>query len=235
MRPAADMPAVLPRHSRSPLELKREIEAERRGEPFLLYRDHSGRQRIVSLADAEPRLTIGRGAASAIRLDDDREVSSLHAELERVGEHWVVVDDGLSHNGSYLNAKRVFGRRRLRDGDTLRVGATLLVYRSPGQREAETTQTHRVVGGDPETGLSDTQRRVLLALCRPLIDGRPYAIPPTNREIAHEVFLSEDRVKAHLRALFERFDVERLPQNQKRMRLAERALESGVVSLHALE
>ena len=37
-------------------------------------------------------------------------------------------------------------------------------------------------------------------------------------------------MKTHLRALFEKFGVEDLPQNQKRVALAERALQSGLVS-----
>jgi DNA-binding NarL/FixJ family response regulator len=37
-------------------------------------------------------------------------------------------------------------------------------------------------------------------------------------------------VKTHLRALFEKFGVAELPQNQKRVALVERALQSGLVS-----
>ncbi len=42
-------------------------------------------------------------------------------------------------------------------------------------------------------------------------------------------------MKAHLRTLFEKLDVEGLPQYQKRMRLAEHAIESGLVAVHDLE
>jgi hypothetical protein len=42
--------------------------------------------------------------------------------------------------------------------------------------------------------------------------------------------LSVDAVKTHLRVLFAKFGVERLPQNQKRIRLVERAFYGGVVS-----
>ena len=42
--------------------------------------------------------------------------------------------------------------------------------------------------------------------------------------------ISTDTVKTHLRALFDAFGVEALPQNQKRAELARRALELGVVS-----
>jgi len=81
--------------------------------------------------------------------------------------------------------------------------------------------------------LSEGQRKVLVALCRPLKDS-PYAAPATNRAIAEDVHLSVDAVKAHLRVLFDRFGIDHLPQNQKRARLAAVALVNGVVRHHEL-
>ena len=78
--------------------------------------------------------------------------------------------------------------------------------------------------------LSDTQRRVLVALCRPYKDGAAFASPATNQQIAEELFLSVDAVKTHLRVLFAKFGIEQLPQNQKRARLVERAFHSGVIT-----
>jgi DNA-binding NarL/FixJ family response regulator len=72
---------------------------------------------------------------------------------------------------------------------------------------------------------------VLVALCRPLKDSA-YAQPATNREIAEEVHLSVDAVKAHLRVLFVRLGMEDLPQNQKRARLAAFALVNSLVRQH---
>ena len=37
-------------------------------------------------------------------------------------------------------------------------------------------------------------------------------------------------MKTHMRALFEKFGVEDLPQNQKRVALVERALQSGLIT-----
>jgi len=37
-------------------------------------------------------------------------------------------------------------------------------------------------------------------------------------------------VKTHLRVLFHKFGIEELPQNQKRARLAEMALEFGIIA-----
>ena len=37
---------------------------------------------------------------------------------------WVLVDDGLSSNGTFVNGERLNGTRRLDDGDTIRFGTT---------------------------------------------------------------------------------------------------------------
>ena len=78
-----------------------------------------------------------------------------------------------------------------------------------------------------------SQRRALIALCRPFKDSA-YATPATNQQIADELVVSVDAVKSTLRALFEVFGVDDLPQNQKRASLALQALRTGVVSRREL-
>jgi DNA-binding NarL/FixJ family response regulator len=75
----------------------------------------------------------------------------------------------------------------------------------------------------------------LVALCRPYREGKPFATPASNREIAAEVFLSVDRVKAHMGALFELLGVDEERQTHKRARLAEIALSTGLVTRRDLE
>src|ERR1700761_5372710 len=77
--------------------------------------------------------------------------------------------------------------------------------------------------------LTDTQLAILAALCRPISAGNHFATPATNQEIAESVFLSVDAVKGHLRALYRKFGIEDLAQNQKRARLGERAVAGGYV------
>ena len=211
-------------HRSSPAELKARLEAERRGTPFLLFFDGAGRQVLHELIDAP--LTIGRGADCDVALGWDREVSRLHAQLERVGTHWVLIDDGLSRNGSFVNGERVVGRRLLRDGDRLCFGDTPVMYRA-GPSAGDSTVG--VAAGPAAVQLTPIQRQILVALCRPVRDSA-FATPMTNREIAEEVSLSVDAVKAHLRALFERFGLDGLPQNEKRARLAATALLQGIVT-----
>jgi hypothetical protein len=207
--------------------LKARIEAERRGVPFLVYRDAEGRQRIHGLAGDRGRLSVGRSEAADVSLEFDGEVSRVHAELERVGEEWTLADDGLSRNGSFVNGERVVGRRALRDGDRLVFGDTPVFYRAPAAEGA--SSTINVATSPAAVNLTPTQKQILVALCRPVRDSA-FATPLTNKEIADEVSLSVDAVKAHLRTLFERFGLEDLPQNQKRARLAALALLQGIVT-----
>jgi pSer/pThr/pTyr-binding forkhead associated (FHA) protein len=216
-------------HTSTPAELKARLGAERAGTPFLLYRDGDGRQRITGLDTAAEHVTIGRRPDNDVALPWDAEVSRVHAQLERVGRDWALVDDGLSRNGSFVNGERVAGRRRLRDGDRLCFGETPVLFRAPAGDGSLSTA---VVGMRPGTiPLTETQRKILVALCRPLKDSA-YATPATNREIAAEAHLSVDAVKAHLRVIFERLALDDLPQNQKRARLAALALVNGLVRQH---
>jgi pSer/pThr/pTyr-binding forkhead associated (FHA) protein len=214
-------------------ELKSRIEAERKGVPFLIYRDGSGEQILTQLDPRPPRLAIGRADAADLRLDFDPEVSWVHAELERAGGEWLVIDDGLSANGTFVNGERVVARRRLRDGDALRFGSTLVVFRAPG--EAPSEETVRTGDVPDASSVTEAQKRVLVALCRPFREGSEFGTPATNKQIAAEVFLSVNAVKAHLRALFDRFEIGELPQNKKRVRLAELAMRTGVVAPRDLE
>ncbi|MET0557916.1 MAG: FHA domain-containing protein [Solirubrobacterales bacterium] len=212
----------------SAAELKAQIEAEREGAPFLVLRDGEGEQRIVAIEAGAAELWVGRGDAADVRLEWDEEVSALHAQIEVVRGECTLLDDGLSRNGSYVNEERVHGRRHLRDGDTVRFGRTAVLYRRPGENVPEATAI--AAEAAPAAAISPAQRKVLLALCRPYKDGGSFATPATNQEIAAELHLSVDAVKTHMRALFEKLEIGDVPQNQKRVAVAERALGSGVIS-----
>jgi DNA-binding CsgD family transcriptional regulator len=220
----ADVPVA---HSSTPTEIQRRLEAERRGAPFLLLHDGAGRQVIHELPPDAASVTVGRRTDNDVSLGWDPEVSRVHAQLEHVGGEWAVVDDGLSRNGTFVNGERVTARRRLRDGDRIVFGETPVLYRAPQASGWQSTAAVRL--GDAGGTLTPVQRRVLVALCRP-VKLSAYGTPASNREIAAEVFLSVDAVKAHLRVLFERFGLEGLPQGQKRARLAAAALVNGVVA-----
>jgi DNA-binding CsgD family transcriptional regulator len=211
-----------------PVDLKAVIEAERTGLPFVHWRAEAGDLRLRLLAAEPERLTIGRRSDADIALVWDNEVSRAHTLLERVGGQWTVIDDGLSRNGTFVNGSRVHGRRALHDRDRLCCGETTLIFREPPGPD-EGVSTARAPGSATHVPLSPTQRKILIALCRPVHDSAA-ATPATNRQIADEVFLSVDAVKAHLRVLFDRFGVGGLAQNEKRARLAAQALLDRVVT-----
>jgi predicted component of type VI protein secretion system len=200
--------------------------AELEGRPFLVYREGEGRQQLLQLPLGDAVLTIGRNEAADVCLEWDEEVSGLHAELEHVAGEYVLVDDGLSRNGSFANGERVHGRLRLRDGDLLRFGRTVVQFRFPHSARGATRVTPEALTA---SSLSPQQRKVLIALCRPFKEGTAFATPATNQQIADELFLSVDTVKLHLSALFDKYDVGDLPQNKKRIALVRRALDSGLV------
>lgn len=213
-------------HTLSAVELKQLLEAERAGRPLLAYRDGAGLLGLFTFA--RPTATVGRRAEVDLSIPWDAEVSGLHAELQLLGGEVTIVDDGLSTNGTYVNEQRVHGRQRLRDGDRVRIGRTVLAYKSgdaaPSQRTAAALDRDHLVQ------LTDGQRRVLVALCRPYHEGASFTAPASNQQIASELFLSTETVKVHLRSLFAKFELADLPQNQKRARLAECALQLGLVT-----
>jgi pSer/pThr/pTyr-binding forkhead associated (FHA) protein len=213
----------------TPVELKAQIQAERDGAAFLVHRDGDGEQRILSLAGGTP-VWVGRRDSVELCLSWDPQVSSVHAELQPSGGAWTLVDDGLSRNGSFVNGERVNGRRRLRDRDVLRFGTTVVLFRAPAEAGGAAQSTVLAGGALVAADLSETQRKVLIALCRPFKDGAAVATPTPNQQIADELFLSVQAVKAHLRVLFEKFGVEDLAQNSKRAALVQRALGSGLIS-----
>jgi hypothetical protein len=102
------------------------------------------------------------------------------------------------------------------------------VFRRP--TEAESLGTAPMADLNRIVSLSETQRKVLIALCRPFKSSTAFVTPATNEEIAGELYLSIDAIKKHMRALFEKFGVEHLPQNEKRARLVERAFAGGLIS-----
>jgi DNA-binding CsgD family transcriptional regulator len=193
----------------------------------LFFRNAEGALQVVEL-DSSSSLTIGRGSGCDLRLTWDESVSRVHAELVWVGQHWAVVDDGLSRNGTFLNGERVNGRRRLHDGDTLVLGGTSFNFRDVRGGTSQLTRVQTEVL--TVSSLSATQRQILVALCRPYKQETPYATPASNMQIAAELFLSVDAVKTHLRTLFQKFHIEDLPQNQKRTKLVERAFALGIVA-----
>lgn len=84
------------------------------------------------------RFVLGRRATCDIAIDDS-EISGMHAEFETLSGHVVVADEGISTNGTFVNGLRLTGRRILRDGDSLRLGKTRVVFTQQNSRAAADT------------------------------------------------------------------------------------------------
>jgi len=74
-----------------------------------------------------PVVTIGRGSDAGIRIDDPG-ISRHHAEI-RHSESGFSIIDLASTNGTLVAGERI-GERALTDGDEIRMGSTLMVFRS---------------------------------------------------------------------------------------------------------
>src|SRR3954471_11714329 len=133
------MESPLAPHAASPAELQERLRVERDGDPFLVFRDDGGDQHIEVLDGRAGRVTVGRSPGNDIALAWDSEVSRLHAELERLGDEWILSDEGLSRNGSVVNGDPIEGRRRLRAGDVVRIGQTTLAFRVPAPADSRPT------------------------------------------------------------------------------------------------
>jgi pSer/pThr/pTyr-binding forkhead associated (FHA) protein len=216
-------------HRRTPAELQALIAAQRAGMAFLEFRDGDEVQRIVTLEPGRDRLSVGRLPGCELALTWDTEVSRAHALLEQAGGAWTVEDRG-SSNGTLVNSTRINGPHVLRDGDVVRIGRTQLTFHAAGDADLRRTTPaiDRVV---PHP--TDAQRRVLVELCRPALEGGGGAA--SNREIAEALYVSVETVKTHMRALFDAFAVGDVPQYHKRMELVRTAVETGLVSVHDLE
>ncbi len=79
--------------------------------------------RVVRLAC--DRLLVGRDAGATLSFDDAR-LSRRHAEVRREGDGFVLVDLASTH-GSWVNGARCH-RRALQHGDSVRLGATVLLF-----------------------------------------------------------------------------------------------------------
>jgi len=172
-----------------------------------------------------PRTTVGRAPGNAVTIADVT-VSELHAVIESYGASFAVRDLG-SSNGTFVNGERLVGERRLRAGDEICVGETCLVFREQ-RRAAESVHATAAADGPPE--LTRRERDVLVALCRPMLDGATFAQPASIAALATELVVSESAVKFHLANLYDKFDLHDTGES-RRVQLANDAVRRRAVTV----
>lgn len=125
---------------------------------------------------------LGRDADCAINLADPS-VSRRHARIIRRDDGSVVLLDGGSTNGTYLNERRV-SSSHLNNGDILRVGNVLLKYYEPGTIEAEVFQrVFQMALTDPMTETL-TKSAIMYHLER-MVAARPTALAVIIADLDH--------------------------------------------------
>ena len=211
----------------SPEDLEARREAESRGAPFLLLRDDRGAQLIVALDASRGSMTLGRRPEADVPLAWDPEVSRLHAELQFKAGEWTLTDDGFSQNGTFVNGLRVHGRRRLTDGDLVRIGQTTLAFCDPGVGGLGVTLAPGELGAAPK--FSEQQQRILRALCRPLMGDGEGINPAADEVVAAETGVPRDVVTTELDHLGRSFGLDEMPPADRRAEIALLALRSGLI------
>ena len=221
-----------PRQTSAP-ELKAQIEAERGGRPFLVFRDGEGEQRIVLVEEGTTELWVGRG-----------ELGRPAARLGRGGLRPARPDRGRRATSARCSttASPATAPSSARSGSTgggACATATRCASAAPRSSSAAPARARpKRPSAASEVPAAATVSPASAASSSPSAAPSRTATPsprrPTNQAIADELHLSVDAVKTHMRALFEKLGVEDLPQNRKRVALAERALQSGVVSRREL-
>ncbi len=76
--------------------------------------------------------SINLGRSSEFVPLTDLTVSRRHAHLEHTRDGWFLLDDGAS-NGVFINGVKIEKRAKVKVGDQIRLGSTLLVFGSPNQ------------------------------------------------------------------------------------------------------
>lgn len=181
----------------------------------------------------DTELTIGRftemvlpnDTVGHLAIHDDPAVSRLHAVLTEKTPGWCV-QAANSTNGLFVNGVRLAAGavHLLTNDDEIRLGErTMLAFHSlSGNRDRSQTQTAR---GIPE--LTPAERRVLLCLCSPVLDGDAFTPPATVAAIAEQLYVTDSAIKQQLGRLYLKFDIEDGPD--RRVRLANDALTRGAV------
>jgi pSer/pThr/pTyr-binding forkhead associated (FHA) protein len=213
--------------SQTPEEQEERQAALDRGDPFLLFRDGDGRQRIVGLSEDQDAVTIGRRFEADISLPWDPEASRLHAELSLRAGEWTIVDDGWSQNGTWVNGLRLAGRRRLADGDLVKIGRTIIGFHSPTATGPGPTMVQGELSATPR--FSEQQQRILKALCRPLFADGDGFNPSSDLEVADDTGIDVDVVTQELDLLARLFGLEDMPRPERRAEVALLAVRSGLV------
>lgn len=198
------------------------------GHAWFVVHEPGRAPRTVNL---EHEITIGRDIGlpendQHLATHGDPTVSRLHSVVTPKAPGWCVqatdATNGLFVNGIRLSAGAV---QLLAPGDEIRLGErTMLQFHTTSNDAADRSLTI-TAGGLPD--LTPGERRVLVSLCSPVLEGDAFIPPSTVPAIAADLFVSDSAVKQQLGRLYLKFDIDEGPD--RRVRLANEALTRGAV------
>ncbi len=184
----------------------------------------SGIDRVALGVDEQ--FMIGRHPGSDLVVTDPS-ASRLHAVIDHFGPSWCLSDvsaNGTSVNGAPIRARRI----SIASGTTIVIGDVSIAfyeYEAPSQTDDETLEPPT-----PRPALTPGERRVLVALCRPLATDGLVRAPASVGEIAERLRANFQTVKFHLRNLYAKFDIPEAGATRRAL-LAEAAVRSGAITL----
>ena len=149
-------------------------------------------------------VVVGRSSRAGLALAD-RAMSREHARIRRDDQGWTVEDLG-SHNGTRLNEAPVEGVRRLRDGDTISLGGSVLTLEIHGEEGSPSGDSviyrsakdllQSASGSTDVSGIGAASRKA---------EGRLHMLNQVNQALASSISLEEllelilDRAFVHLK------------------------------------
>ena len=204
------------------------------GTAWLVVRQGSTPAVTVGLLD---ELTVGREVGlpeveGHLALSGDPSISRLHAILIWKAIGWCLqapqATNGLFVNGTRLADGAV---HLLTTGDEIRIGQhTTLAFHALDPTAPDRSRTQTAL---PPPELTSAERRVLLCLCLPLMEGDAFTPPANVSVVAQLLFVTESAVKQHLGRLYQKFGTD--DGKNRRVRLANEALQRGVIRRSDLE
>jgi hypothetical protein len=189
--------------------------------------------RVPSTVPLSNELTVGRHVGrddleGHLQVRNDPTVSRLHAVFVPKVTGWCVqatnATNGLFVNGSRLAPGAV---HLLSTGDEMRLGErTIVTFHTDAALGDDRSSTEKA---RPIPDLTHAERRILLSLCAPVLDGDTFSPPSTVQDIASDLGESERSVHEQIRVLCAKFGVAEGPECL--VRLANDALSCGAIRL----
>lgn len=211
---------------RTTAELNLDADARAHGQAYLRYRDDQGDLRIALLDPEADQVYVGRGLENAVSLFWDVLVSGAHARLFHGGGEWSIADRGSKH-GTKVAGLPLTSERRLRDGDEIELGDTVVSFHEPTASPRERTGSRdqpRLLHPSPG------QLTVLIELARPYFEGKRAAHPPSNAEISERTRYSKTTVRDYVSALYRQAALDD-DNTARREQLVQLAIDEGAVTV----